>query len=41
MLPTVAQLKNPATIPAAIEEKLRAVEPDALELLNLFRANLV
>jgi cysteine synthase len=39
VLPTVAQLKNPATIPAAIREKLRTVEPDASDSLNLFRVH--
>jgi len=39
VLPTVAQLKNPATIPAAIQEKLRTVEPDASDSLNLFRVH--
>ena len=39
VLPTVAQLKNPATIPAAIQEKLRAVEPDASDPLNMFRVH--
>jgi hypothetical protein len=41
VLPTVAQLKNPATIPAPIQEKLRTVEPDASDSLNLFRRALV
>src|SRR4029078_9470278 len=39
VLPTVAQLKNPATIPAAIQEKLRTVEPDASAQLILFRVH--
>ena len=39
VLPTIAQLKDPSTIPTAVREKLRAVEPDAPHPLNLFRVH--
>ena len=39
VLPTIAQLKDPSTIPAAVREKLRAVDPDAPHPLNLFRVH--
>jgi cysteine synthase len=37
VLPTIAQLKDPSTIPAPVREKLRAVDSDAPHPLNLFR----
>jgi cysteine synthase len=39
VLPTFAQLAEPATIPAPIRERLEAVDPDAPHPLNLFRAH--
>jgi cysteine synthase len=39
LLPTFAQLAEPSTIPAGIVERLRAVEPDAPDALNLFRVH--
>ncbi len=39
VLPTFAQLAEPATIPATIRERLEAVDPDAPHPLNLFRAH--
>ena len=39
LLPTFAQLANPATIPAAIRDRLPSVDPDAPDPLNLFRAH--
>jgi cysteine synthase len=39
LLPTIAQLKDPSTIPAGVHEKLRAVDPDAPHPLNLFRVH--
>ena len=39
VLPTIAQLQDPSTIPAAVREKLRAVDPDAPHPLNLFRVH--
>jgi len=39
VLPTIAQLKDPSTIPTAVREKLRSVEPDAPHPLNLFRVH--
>ena len=39
VLPTIAQLTDPSTIPTAVWEKLRAVEPDAPHPLNLFRVH--
>ena len=38
-LPTFAQLADPDTIPAAITERLAAVDPDAADPLNLFRVH--
>ena len=39
VLPTIAQLKDPSTIPAGVQEKLRAVDPDGPHPLNLFRVH--
>src|SRR5664279_4248161 len=39
VLPTIAQLKDPATIPAAIRAGLADVDPDAANALNLFRVH--
>ena len=39
VLPTIAQLKDPSTIPADVQEKLRAVDPDDPHPLNLFRVH--
>jgi cysteine synthase len=39
VLPTFAQLADPATIPPSITERLAAVDPDAPDPLNLFRAH--
>ena len=39
VLPTIAQLKNPLTISVAVRDKLRAVDPDAPDPLNLFRVH--
>ena len=39
VLPTVAQLKDPSTIPAAIRTKLADVDPDSRDPLNLFRVH--
>ncbi len=39
LLPTIGQLKNPATIPAAIGEKLKDIDPDSPHPLNLFRVH--
>jgi len=39
VLPTIAQLRDPPTIPTAVLEKLRAVDPDAPHPLNLFRVH--
>ncbi len=39
VLPTFAQLADPQTIPAAIKERLRAVDPDTADPLNLFRVH--
>jgi len=38
-LPTLAQLRDPATIPAAIRARLADVDPDAPHPLNLFRVH--
>jgi cysteine synthase len=38
-LPTFAQLADPTTIPASIRRMLPAVDPDAPDPLNLFRAH--
>ncbi|MDX9723111.1 MAG: pyridoxal-5'-phosphate-dependent protein subunit beta, partial [Myxococcota bacterium] len=38
-LPTFAQLANPKLIPAKILERLRDVDPDAPDALNLFRVH--
>ena len=38
-LPTLGQLRDPATIPAAIRARLREVDPDARHPLNLFRVH--
>ena len=39
VMPTFAQLADPATIPAEIERRLGAVDADAPDPLNLFRAH--
>jgi cysteine synthase len=39
LLPTLAQLRAPTTIPAAIQARLREVDPDAPHPLNLFRVH--
>jgi len=39
LLPTFRQLQNPATIPAAVRERLAAVDPDTADRLNLFRVH--
>ena len=39
LLPTFAQLADPTTIPAPVRERLPAVDPDAPDPLNLFRAH--
>ncbi|HVP65680.1 MAG TPA: pyridoxal-phosphate dependent enzyme [Anaeromyxobacteraceae bacterium] len=39
VLPTLSQLRDPSTIPAAIRERLAAVDPDAPHPLNLFRVH--
>jgi cysteine synthase len=39
VLPTLSQLKDPSTIPAAIAGKLPAVDPDSAHPLNLFRVH--
>jgi cysteine synthase A len=38
-LPTFAQLAEPSTIPAGIVERLRTVDPDAPDAMNLFRVH--
>jgi cysteine synthase len=38
-LPTFAELADPATIPADIQEALEGIEPDAAHPLNLFRVH--
>ncbi len=39
LLPTIAQLMDPSTIPAAIHAALKNVDPDAPHPLNLFRVH--
>jgi cysteine synthase len=39
VLPTFAQLADPATIPAPIGDRLRDVDPDAAQPINLFRTH--
>ena len=39
LLPTFAQLRDPATIPASVRARLAAVDPDASHPLNLFRVH--
>ncbi len=39
VLPTISQLKDPSTIPAAIRARLAEVDPDAPHALNLFRVH--
>ncbi|HJW21914.1 MAG TPA: pyridoxal-phosphate dependent enzyme [Candidatus Limnocylindrales bacterium] len=38
-LPTFAQLADPTTIPPSVRDRLAAVDPDAPDPLNLFRAH--
>ncbi len=38
-LPTFAQLRDPSTIPADVKEKLKSVDKDAADPLNLFRVH--
>jgi len=39
VLPTIAQLKDPSTIPAAVRTGLADVDPDGPHALNLFRVH--
>jgi cysteine synthase A len=39
LLPTFGELADPAVIPKAIQERLRAVDPDVADPLNLFRVH--
>ncbi len=39
LLPTIGELKDPSTIPAAIKAKLKEVNPDSPHPLNLFRVH--
>ncbi|HET9599166.1 MAG TPA: pyridoxal-phosphate dependent enzyme [Anaeromyxobacteraceae bacterium] len=39
VLPTLSQLRDPATIPAAVRARLAGVDPDAPHPLNLFRVH--
>jgi len=39
VLPTFAQLADPTTMPAAVRDRLPAVDPDAPDPLNLFRTH--
>lgn len=39
LLPTIAQLMDPSTIPAAIRERLAGIDPDSPDPLNLFRVH--
>jgi cysteine synthase len=39
VLPTIAQLADPSTIPAGITERLRDIDADAPDPLNLFRVH--
>src|SRR5512140_1179773 len=39
LLPTLAQLRDPGTIPAGIRARLAEVDPDAAHPLNLFRVH--
>ena len=39
VLPTIAQLKDPSTIPAAVRAGLADVDPDGAHALNLFRVH--
>lgn len=39
LLPTFAQLRDPATIPASIQQKLATIEKDAPDPTNLFRVH--
>ena len=39
LLPTFGELADPAAIPKEIQERLRAVDPDAADPLNLFRVH--
>ena len=39
LLPTIAQLRDPATIPAAVRARLAKIDPDQPDPLNLFRVH--
>ena len=39
LLPTIGQLRDPATIPAAVRKRLAEVDPDLPHPLNLFRVH--
>lgn len=39
LLPTIAQLKSPATIPSLVKDRLANVDPDSPDPLNLFRVH--
>jgi cysteine synthase len=39
VLPTLSQLRDPATIPSAVRARLAGVDPDARHPLNLFRVH--
>jgi cysteine synthase len=39
LLPTLGQLADPTTIPAAVRSRLAAVDPDVADPLNLFRVH--
>ena len=39
LLPTFAQLRDPSTIPASIQQKLASIDKDAPDPTNLFRVH--
>jgi cysteine synthase len=39
VLPTIAQLKDPSTVPSSVKNELRSIHPDAPHPLNLFRVH--